>query len=73
MWRSWSRPKSDVQFVIVGEGPYRERYMRKAEQLGLSESITWTGLLKDPFGEGVFDAADVVFCQLSQWEEVLGG
>ena len=63
--------RSDVQFVIVGEGPYRERYMRKAKQLGLSESITWTGLLKDPFGEGVFDAADVV-CQLSQWEEVFG-
>jgi glycosyltransferase involved in cell wall biosynthesis len=63
--------RSDIQFVIVGEGPYRKAYMQKAEQMGLSESITWTGLMKDPFGEGVFDAADVV-CQLSQWEEVFG-
>lgn len=63
--------RSDVQFVIVGEGPYREEYMKKAEQMGLGESISWTGLMKDPFGEGVFEAADVV-CQLSQWEEVFG-
>jgi glycosyltransferase involved in cell wall biosynthesis len=63
--------RNDVQFVIVGEGPFRDEYTRKAEQLGLKESVTWTGLVKDPFGEGVFDAADVV-CQLSNWEEVFG-
>jgi glycosyltransferase involved in cell wall biosynthesis len=28
-------------------------------------------MIKDPFGEGVFDAADVV-CQFSNWEEVFG-
>jgi len=60
-----------VQFVIAGEGPYRQQYMKRAEDLGLAESITWTGLLKDPFGEGLFDAAQVV-CQLSRWEEVFG-
>ena len=39
--------------------------------MGLGENVTWTGLMKDPFGEGVYDAADVV-CQLSRWEEVFG-
>jgi glycosyltransferase involved in cell wall biosynthesis len=61
----------DVQFVIAGEGPYREQYMKQAAEMGIAESITWTGLLKDPFTEGVFDAADVV-CQLSRWQEVFG-
>jgi glycosyltransferase involved in cell wall biosynthesis len=28
-------------------------------------------MVEDPFGEGVFDAADVV-CQFSRWEEVFG-
>jgi glycosyltransferase involved in cell wall biosynthesis len=60
-----------VQFVIVGEGPYRERYMNDAREMGIGESVTWTGLMKDPFNEGVYDAADVV-CQLSRWEELFG-
>lgn len=61
----------DIQFVIAGEGPYREQYMKQAQALGLSKNVTWTGLIKDPFSEGVFDAADVV-CQLSRWEELFG-
>src|SRR2546430_15364498 len=39
--------------------------------MGLEDHVTWTGMIEDPFGEGVFDAADVV-CQLSRWEEVFG-
>jgi glycosyltransferase involved in cell wall biosynthesis len=62
--------RPDIHFVIVGEGPYREKYMRDANELGLT-NITWTGLMKDPFEEGVFDAADIV-CQLSRWEELFG-
>ena len=62
---------NDVHFVIVGDGPYREEYGRKAEAMGLGDSVTWTGLIADPFGEGVYDAADVV-CQLSRWNEVFG-
>ena len=61
----------NVQFVIVGEGAFREQYMREAEAMGVSNHVTWTGMSRDPFGEGVFDAADVV-CQLSRWEEVFG-
>ncbi len=62
---------ANVHFLIVGDGPYKREYMQQAEQMGISDTITWTGLIKDPFGEGVFAAADVV-CQLSQWEEVFG-
>ena len=61
----------DVQFVIVGEGAFREQYTRETAAMGLGDHVTWTGMSRDPFGEGVFDAADVV-CQMSRWEEVFG-
>ncbi len=60
-----------IQFVFVGEGPFREQYTKEALAMGLGDHVTWTGLVKDPFGEGVYDAADVV-CQVSNWEEVFG-
>ena len=60
-----------VQFVFVGEGAFREQYSRDALAMGLGDHVTWTGLVKDPFGEGVYDAADIV-CQVSNWEEVFG-
>jgi glycosyltransferase involved in cell wall biosynthesis len=61
----------NVQFVMVGEGSYREQYARQAEEMGIGDHVTWTGLVQDPFGEGVYDIADVV-CQVSRWEEVFG-
>lgn len=61
----------NAHFIIVGEGPYREQYMKHASEMGLSDNVTWTGLIMDPFGEGVFDAADIV-CQFSRWEELFG-
>ena len=61
----------NVQFVLVGDGDARERYARNAGAMGLDHHITWTGMIDDPFGEGVFAAADVV-CQFSRWEEVFG-
>ena len=60
-----------VQFVLVGDGANREQYMKDVVAMGLEEHITWTGMVDDPFGEGVFHAADVV-CQFSRWEEVFG-
>ena len=66
-----SSKRSDTQFVIVGDGPFREQYTKQANEMGLGDFVTWTGLMKDPFGEGVYDAADIV-CQLSRWEEVFG-
>lgn len=61
----------NVQFVLVGEGQQRQQYMKDAEEMGLGDHVTWTGAIRDPFGEGVFEAADVV-CQFSRWEEVFG-
>ncbi|HMJ26349.1 MAG TPA: glycosyltransferase family 4 protein [Pyrinomonadaceae bacterium] len=61
----------NVQFVLVGDGVDREQYARDAAAMGLGDRITWTGMIDDPFGEGVFLAADVV-CQFSRWEEVFG-
>jgi len=63
--------RTNTQFVIVGDGPFRQQFTNQANEMGLGDNVTWTGLMKDPFGEGVFDAADVV-CQLSRWEEVFG-
>ena len=60
-----------VHFVLVGEGEHRQRFMQQAQQLGLSSNITFTGLVEDPFGDGVYEAADIV-CQLSAWEELFG-
>jgi len=61
----------NVQFVMIGDGEYLPSYRKAADEMGLGERITWTGLVEDPFGEGVFDAADIV-CQFSRWEEVFG-
>jgi glycosyltransferase involved in cell wall biosynthesis len=61
----------NVQFVLVGEGDKRSDYMREARAMGIADHLTWTGMVADPFGEGVFAAADVV-CQFSRWEEVFG-
>jgi glycosyltransferase involved in cell wall biosynthesis len=61
----------DVHFVLVGEGPHREQFMKTAEASGLGDHISWTGLVEDPFGEGIYDVADII-CQLSEWEELFG-
>lgn len=66
-----SAQNRNVQFVIVGEGDYRQEYMRRAVEIGLEDRVTWTGMVEDAFGGGVFEAADVV-CQFSCWEEVFG-
>ena len=61
----------NVQFVLVGDGACRERYMNEAAEMGIADRVTWTGMVEDPFDEGVFAAADIV-CQFSRWEEVFG-
>lgn len=61
----------NVQFVLVGDGAYREQYMKDAAAMGIEDRVTWTGMVEDPFSEGVFAAADVI-CQFSRWEEVFG-
>jgi glycosyltransferase involved in cell wall biosynthesis len=71
MARRVSSRNQDVQFVLAGEGAQREQYMRDAAAMGLGDRITFTGMIDDPFGEGVFHAFDIV-CQFSRWEEVFG-
>lgn len=66
-----TRLNRNVQFVIVGDGDYRQEYMSRAVEMGIQDRVTWTGNVEDPFGEGVFEATDVV-CQFSRWEEVFG-
>jgi glycosyltransferase involved in cell wall biosynthesis len=66
-----TRENRNVQFVVVGDGDYRQQYMKRAVEMGIEDRVTWTGWVEDPFGEGVFEAADVV-CQFSRWEEVFG-
>ncbi len=61
----------NVQFVLVGDGAHREQYMKDTAAMGIEDRVTWTGMVEDPFGEGVFAAADIV-CQFSRWEEVFG-
>jgi len=61
----------NVHFVFVGEGRFREAYMRRSAEMGISDHTTWTGLVADPFGEGLYAAADIV-CQMSRWEEGFG-
>ncbi|MCU1274672.1 MAG: glycosyl transferase, group 1, partial [Bryobacterales bacterium] len=60
-----------IQFVLVGEGPDRPRYMEMARQAGIADHVTWTGLVDDPLADGVYAAADVV-CQASRWQEAFG-
>jgi glycosyltransferase involved in cell wall biosynthesis len=71
MARGVSAQRKDVQFVLAGEGAEREQYMRDAAAMGLGDRVTFTGMIDDPFGEGIFHAFDVV-CQFSRWEEVFG-
>ena len=61
----------NVHFVFVGEGEHREAFAKRAKEFGLNGNVSWTGLVRDPFAEGVYDAADIV-CQASRWEEAFG-
>jgi L-malate glycosyltransferase len=62
---------SNAHFVIVGDGPLREEYTKRAAEFGLVDRVTWTGLIENIFTSGAYDAAEVV-CQVSRWEEVFG-
>jgi len=60
-----------VQFVFAGDGPSLEDYRQSGVNMGIDDHLTWTGLVEDPFREGVFSAADLV-CQVSRWQEAFG-
>jgi len=61
----------NAHLVLSGEGSYRAEFTARGKELGLDGHVTWTGIVVDPFAEGVYDAADVV-CQVSRWQEAFG-
>jgi glycosyltransferase involved in cell wall biosynthesis len=61
-----ARPRTLL--AIVGEGPQRAEYEGLARQIGVAESVYFTGSVSKPAENGVFTAGDV-YCQMSQWEE----
>jgi glycosyltransferase involved in cell wall biosynthesis len=61
----------NVHFVLVGDGACMEEYRARVEQAGIGHHFTWTGVLDDPLGNGVYSAADIV-CQVSRWQEAFG-
>ncbi|HUI79452.1 MAG TPA: glycosyltransferase family 4 protein [Bryobacteraceae bacterium] len=60
-----------AHFVLAGSGTHAAEYQAMSGQLGLTDRVTFTGVLEDPLAQGAYGAADVV-CQVSRWEEVFG-
>jgi len=60
-----------AHFVLAGDGAHRPALEQRARDLGIASRVTFTGVVKDPLAEGLFDASDIV-CQMSRWEEVFG-
>lgn len=55
----------NVRFIVVGEGPERDRLETRRDELGLSETVTFVGYRPNPADE--MNAADVVVLS-SRWE-----
>jgi glycosyltransferase involved in cell wall biosynthesis len=62
------RKRSGVYFLFVGEGPKCDKYKALTKALGIERNVTFTGLISNPTGMGVFDASDI-YCQPSLWQE----
>ena len=60
-----------AHFVLAGTGDQLPEYVEMAATLGITDHVTFTGVVQDPLADGVYGAADVV-CQVSRWEEVFG-
>ncbi len=65
------RKHSGVHFMFVGDGPDLAKYKNLAMELGIQTAVTFTGLVNNPTGTGVFDASDI-YCQPSIWQEASG-
>jgi glycosyltransferase involved in cell wall biosynthesis len=61
----------NLHFLFVGDGKHLNGYSARARALGMENHVTWTGLVTDPVGEGVFAATDVL-CLPSRWQEAFG-
>ena len=59
------KQKTNVNLLLLGNGPLQERIKQKVELLGLSDRVIFAGLQKDP---APFYSAMDVFCFPSLWE-----
>ena len=64
-----AEPKA--HFVLAGDGAHRFNLEQAAQEMGIQDHVTFTGVVPDPLADGLFAASDVV-CQMSRWEEVFG-
>jgi glycosyltransferase involved in cell wall biosynthesis len=62
------RKQSGIHFLLVGGGSELEKYRQLANDLGIAEAVTFTGIISNPTEVGVFDASDI-YCQPSVWQE----
>jgi len=60
-----------IHFLVAGDGPFHHEYERLAERLGIRANVSFLGVVRDPLGEGLFAACDIL-CQVSRWEEAFG-
>lgn len=59
------KQKSNAKLLLLGDGPLQERIKQKVESLGLSDSVIFAGLQKDP---APFYSTMDVFVFPSLWE-----
>jgi phosphatidylinositol alpha-1,6-mannosyltransferase len=60
--RAWPRVRAEVRdavLLLVGDGPYAGRLRKLARQLGVSDSVLFTGAVPWPELPAHYDAADV--------------
>jgi len=60
--RAWPRVRAEVRdavLLLVGDGPYARRLRKLASQLGVSDSVLFTGAVPWPELPAHYDAADV--------------
>jgi glycosyltransferase involved in cell wall biosynthesis len=57
----------ELRFLWVGDGPHRDRYIRRLEEMGLRDRVHLTGLVSPERVAELLAGTDVVV-HLSQWE-----
>ena len=60
--------RPNTHFALVGDGAGEDAYRQQAQELGIAQAVTFTGLIRDPLEEGVYAACDI-FCLASRWQE----
>lgn len=55
---------SEAHLLMIGDGPQREELMRRAQKLGLSGRVTFTGFMEraDLIGSGILGSCNLFLC-----------